>query len=531
MAIRTASILATAIATLLATTTAHAGDAGTVDSTFGSNGTVLTAFDIGDVGFDEGVRVLAGSGGLVYNVGRAIISDGDNTFGDTAIAIARYRHNGKLDESYGDGGRVVYMNTDYEWLRIEDATLDNAGRLIVTGRADKEGVIPGALACRFTTEGKIDLSFGNTNFGCFLLSSPNQTHATAITLDENGRIFLAGMSSWGPIVMSLTPDGLLNDSFGDSGTQIFADSQVSRYLDIALDNDNNLIAAGWVQDGAVNIGLITRMDAETGELDEDFAPSGSRFIDFGTQGTGCSTIQSVAITGNNSLLFGGMSYQCGDAEEEVNSFLIGRLNPDGTLAKAFGSDGFAVLCDTQMNPCGSIDDIEIIDPKRFQVSGLIWFPDDIFRMYSQRFLSDGEIDKSYGKSFMNVDHIAVPNFDPTHPQAHERATLALQGGRVVIGGYMSEGDYENSDFALARFDHGIKQSFVVTPAASQNGALVPALPFKVDHSDFASFEVIPTLGFVIDSVTGCDGFLIGTTYTTNAVTGSCKVTATFEVAP
>ncbi|MEZ5599753.1 MAG: hypothetical protein R3F36_01395 [Candidatus Competibacteraceae bacterium] len=44
------------------------------------------------------------------------------------------------------------------------------------------------------------------------------------------------------------------------------------------------------------------------------------------------------------------------------------------------------------------------------------------------------------------------------------------------------------------------------------------------------FIVTPNSGYQIDSVTGCDGSLGGTTYTTGPITANCTVTASFRLA-
>ncbi|MGA9422795.1 MAG: PQQ-dependent sugar dehydrogenase [Rhodanobacteraceae bacterium] len=70
----------------------------------------------------------------------------------------------------------------------------------------------------------------------------------------------------------------------------------------------------------------------------------------------------------------------------------------------------------------------------------------------------------------------------------------------------------------------------VTPVAGPNGNIMPATPQTVDDGATISFVVTPDTGYQIDDVSGCDGVLDRSTYTTGAITADCTVTATFAPA-
>ncbi|MCL4838259.1 MAG: IPTL-CTERM sorting domain-containing protein [Thermoanaerobaculia bacterium] len=72
-------------------------------------------------------------------------------------------------------------------------------------------------------------------------------------------------------------------------------------------------------------------------------------------------------------------------------------------------------------------------------------------------------------------------------------------------------------------------SYTVTPVAGPGGSLDPSTPQVVPEGQTVAFQVLADPGFAIDTVTGCGGALVGTTYTTAPVTADCTVTATFAV--
>ncbi len=69
--------------------------------------------------------------------------------------------------------------------------------------------------------------------------------------------------------------------------------------------------------------------------------------------------------------------------------------------------------------------------------------------------------------------------------------------------------------------------YTVTPSWGPGGALSPDIAVPVVEGDNALFTVLPNPGFAIESVTGCDGSLVGNTYVTAPVMADCDVHATF----
>ena len=82
-------------------------------------------------------------------------------------------------------------------------------------------------------------------------------------------------------------------------------------------------------------------------------------------------------------------------------------------------------------------------------------------------------------------------------------------------------------FALAACSGGGgTATHTVTATAGSGGAISPA-SVAVNDGSTTTFTVTPNTGYIIASVTGCNGTLNGATYTTGAVTADCTVTASF----
>jgi len=71
------------------------------------------------------------------------------------------------------------------------------------------------------------------------------------------------------------------------------------------------------------------------------------------------------------------------------------------------------------------------------------------------------------------------------------------------------------------------QTWSVTPSAGSDGTISPNSAQTVDNGATVSFTLTPNAGFAVASVSGCNGTLSGSVYTTGTVTADCAVSATF----
>jgi uncharacterized delta-60 repeat protein len=116
---------------------------GTIDKTFGLNGTVLTP-SFGAVAsrivIDGNDKILVGGGGFI---------------------VGRYEPNGTTDTTYGTDGRT-FGGAGYTGATLYDMRLEWDGKLLMVGSVNVTSVSDTAImAERFTTTGQLDPTFGN----------------------------------------------------------------------------------------------------------------------------------------------------------------------------------------------------------------------------------------------------------------------------------------------------------------------------------------------------------------------------------
>jgi len=164
---------------------------GMLDSTFGTNGLVITDFAkyndrvtgvvIQPDGTPEGKIVATGSGGFIDIDGRV----------HNGIVLARYTNSGLLDESFGVKGKafVEFSGNGSVSYYAYAAALQTDGKIVLAGQYDdcNDGCVRFVLA-RFNINGLVDTSFGGNGK---VVTDFNST-ANAIALQPDGKIIAAG---------------------------------------------------------------------------------------------------------------------------------------------------------------------------------------------------------------------------------------------------------------------------------------------------------------------------------------------------
>jgi uncharacterized delta-60 repeat protein len=252
---------------------------GTLDSSFGTDGRVLTSF-----GGHAQVT------GLVLQPDSKLVAVGTRVTGSASapvwsIVLARYNPDGSLDPTFGTEGRVI---TSFGVPDSEASALaiQPDGKLVVAGETPAAvGRTRDFAVARFGPAGSLDESFGTggvvtTDFG-------GHEDASALALQPDGTMIVAGT---------------------------LAHRERPPRQDVAL--------ARYTADGA---------------LDADFGDAGRVIVDFGVD----ESAYALALAPEGGLTVAGGAGQ-GDSPVLPPDFLLLRLGADGTLDNAFGSGGRVV---------------------------------------------------------------------------------------------------------------------------------------------------------------------------------------------
>jgi uncharacterized delta-60 repeat protein len=210
---------------------------GSLDTTFGTNGKVIT--DFGSTS-DLAYALVIDSQGRIVVAGQCVLSNSRLGF-----ALARYDTEGIIDTSFGTDGKVT---TDFGIAAEAFAlTIDGQGQIVAAGWSGPQDLYDFALA-RYNPNGSLDTTFGTdgkvtTDF------NGGADVGNAVAVDSSGRILVAGTASWDDFALArYNPNGSLDTSFGTGGkvTTDFSGEFGDVAYAVAIDSGEKIILAGTV---------------------------------------------------------------------------------------------------------------------------------------------------------------------------------------------------------------------------------------------------------------------------------------------
>jgi uncharacterized delta-60 repeat protein len=484
---------------------------GGLDSSFGTNGTVMT-----DFGGDDGAFAL-----VRQPDGSFVAAGRSDAAGSVDFALSRYDMAGNLDLTFGTGGRVLSDfggnrclggphhgttcqthadcdpdgMTDGRCLSSDDTifalALQTDGKLVAAGerRACSGGMHDGercqldsdctgtpsgvcvadfALA-RYDADGSLDLTFGSegrvtTDFG-------GDDAAYAVAVQADGKIVVAGATnSGGTLDLALArygSDGALDASFGSGGQVVTDLGGNDEAFALAIQPDGRLVVAGSsTVSGSFDFALARY--GTDGTPDAGFGTGGQVVTDFGpffvgSDPTNCSgsasNFQGVDLAFAVALQSDGKIVAAGTS---TGDYALARYGTDGSLDTTFGTCGRVITDfagdDATASALVIQPDGKIVAAGRRSVASTSSFS-------LARYAPDGTLDPIFGAG----GRVVADTGDGS-----EAFALVLQpgDGRLVAAGTAA------GDFVLRRYD-GDFVNMSMTIAGTGSGSVTSA-PAGID---------------------------------------------------
>ena len=162
---------------------------GHLDPSFGTGGKTL-------------IDVSAGSD-IAYSIarqsdGKFVLAGFASNGGRQDWGLARVGPHGRLDPTFGNGGKVItHFTSAYEYAY--GVAMQANGKIVVVGRANAPGVVTGAVdfcVARYRVSGLLDSTFGSGG-KVFTDFDKGEDTARGVAMQSNGRIVVAGEAQFG----------------------------------------------------------------------------------------------------------------------------------------------------------------------------------------------------------------------------------------------------------------------------------------------------------------------------------------------
>jgi uncharacterized delta-60 repeat protein len=310
----------------------------------------------GDPGFGSGrgfvTTPIAGTEAVAYGAvvlpgGRIVIAgQASPPSGDGQVVLARYLPNGRLDRGFGSGGifQSAFPAAAAPFVATAIARDRRTGKLVVAGGYGQGSM----LVMRLTPDGRLDQTFGARRTGFATVGVGGI--ATALAIQRSGGILLGGSNAGRPgrpfVVVRFTRNGTLDRGFGHRGVAqaLFWNPSAGSGagLSLATTRDGGVIASGHI-DYIGGTGGASGGHGSAGVF--RLTPRGRPLRSFGTRG-------HVQITFFGRARAPESWYPCamtvdgrgritvtGGGGTHRSALLTARLTPRGALDRTFGSSG------------------------------------------------------------------------------------------------------------------------------------------------------------------------------------------------
>jgi uncharacterized delta-60 repeat protein len=361
---------------------------GSLDTTFGNNGQVVTYFPESSNSEELAQRIAVTSSGQILVVGQIGASN--------TILLARYNPNGSLDTTFGNGGTattVLASSASNFGIAVAGMALQPDGKFVVVGNEHWRGTIGGAtatlgqgLVLRYNANGSLDTTFGNGGVITTAVPPGSTTWATygGVTVYPNagtandGKIVSVGhvefynstgagytaSTEW--LATRYNPNGTLDTTFGNgAGYVVIENPQYTppyQYaFAAALESDGKVILAGSVSSttSAPAYSQVARLNGD-GSLDAAFGNGGLVTTALGNMSQ--SRFTAVAIQPDGKILAAGFADVGSQSDWSLARYLpsepqIGSFNASSNSVSAGSSETLTASNITDGNPNSTITQV------------------------------------------------------------------------------------------------------------------------------------------------------------------------------
>ncbi|MCP4333905.1 MAG: hypothetical protein GY785_14705, partial [Gammaproteobacteria bacterium] len=292
---------------------------GSLDSSFGTGGSVVTSITSGDD----------------YLLGLALQADGkilatgfDHNGSEYEYIVIRYDTDGNLDTSFDGDGIVITDPSASGGGRARAITVQDDGQIVVIGDSGAQNDF---TVIRYNSDGSLDTGFGGGDgiTATDMFSAGNHDYAKSVAIQADGKILLGGhrlggASSYDFVLARYNTDGTLDTGFGGGNgyvmTEVGGNDQSKSML---VQADGKIVVIGFTDNDVA----LVRYNSD-GTLDTSFDADGKVTTDLAGN---TDQAFSAALQADGKIVVAGYSNNGVD-----NDFMLARYDTDGSLDTSFG---------------------------------------------------------------------------------------------------------------------------------------------------------------------------------------------------
>ena len=294
-----------------------------------ANGLVSTQMSAAGPGYGHAITVDGKN--------RIVLAGTQNAATKSHFAIARYQPDGKLDQTFNGGGRLVDTTSGADQLWA--VTTQDDGRIVAAGDT---GAYPNgdAVVGRYNENGGPDSMF---NGGRTQIAGGGEDTAVGVALQPGNQVLLAAKSNAGDDrLIRLTSEGLEDPSFAGGKVPFGVKA-------LALAPDGKIVLGGSVLDNGNDACALARFNAD-GSPDTGFG-NGAPVLTRAVPNSPC-VVEAAAIAPDGKIVAG---EHTGEYPHERAAIVRYQIDPDPVGGTPGGNGGSGGTTDGSSGTAGGSD--------------------------------------------------------------------------------------------------------------------------------------------------------------------------------
>jgi uncharacterized delta-60 repeat protein len=280
---------------------------------------------------DIGEQYAECTGLAVLPDGGVLMTAGYGPYGFNPMALVRFRSDGLLDTTFGQGGIRKILEFPESWPL--DVAIQDDGRIVVAGLHNYRVAV-----FRFHADGTPDNTFADIGMFTHPIIG-NWCWGSRLALLADGRIVITG--SGGPsgnydvFVARLLPNGQFDPSFGTGGRRVVSFSSGDDLASgMVVLGDGSILVAGS-RSGHPNYDAVVAKFNPQGNLDQTFGTGG---ISAFSASLFTDRAQDIGVLPDGRMLVAGRTTP-GTGQSDL---MLARLTPNGALDETLNGNGFLI---------------------------------------------------------------------------------------------------------------------------------------------------------------------------------------------
>lgn len=440
IALHAPTIFRCCLAVLAAAATTARADDGDADPAFAGTGRVIHSWPADTIQVETTAAAASADGSIL--AASWINYPGPQQLGE--VAILRWRGDGTLDTSFGDGGEVR-IDFDpaprlFEFVRGVFELPDRKVLAFASVERDEDSNDERPALARLLADGTLDEAFGAGGKRWIdLPGAPwldgGELRLRAVARQADGKLVgtghatLCSASPFDIVVLRVLPDGIPDATFGQGGWQCLGPALPSTGAAIAIDDAGRILVAGSAHADGGNPDrlVVLRLDAG-GNLDASFGDGGIALPACPLADTSCG---AAAVLGARRDAGSFYFRRVFVAVNQGNRGGVLALREDGTIETGFADTGYLDLFreeGTHINALALRRDQRLVAAGSINATGA-----ENGDFFAARVHFDGSLDADFDGN--GVNRYA---FDEVAPSIDSANAMVLSAERPVLVGTLHD---------------------------------------------------------------------------------------------